>query len=786
VTLYMSGGKVIKRGSGLVGTGGGAPPFTPPTPQELRDIGYLLVTDYSGVHSDGTGDSTTGIQNCIDDANAGGNPVWFPYGTYIISAPLQCYNWNLWSVGQGFAVTNTMVHNLQGEWRANGTRPLIKIHNTATIFNNTGTPAPMIGFRCYEANDAGGTSPPATPPANPMTVPSGWSAIDPNLFSNSLRGIDFDTNGHAGAVGVQFPGAQWNFLERVKVTSTDSYASFGNLPSTGSAIVNIEGVGGQYGIMKTTSTQGYNGTGCSIIGLRLSGHTVQSIENNNFSTTTIIGFDVSVESGGIFWKTTSSLTSTGYGMVCMVDGRISQPTGTVFDGSSSGKSIYLRNVYVTGTNTLIKMNAATLSGSGTWKLINEYSSCDQRGSPGAPYANPSTAYYSYNIIDGSKARTEEVIVDVTNSASAPPSDLLTKHYPDPFDMVDTGAYINITDAPYNAVKVSGVDVDHQLDNKYFFAATGQTDNLGPINDAIAAASVAGHNRVLVPWGAYLISGTLTLGANTKLFGIGQRSSNIGPWENWRPTTGSPYVIDTASDTEGMAFLGNMTVAIVQISGSLSAKVYSGNRFSHVKWRVGRKSITCHIRHQQQFVSVPSVCDGSATDKFQHDITSTGGGRHFGICSGNHQDCTTSGSRLVRITGTTQASAFYGINPELCKSNAASYTAITCIEVHDSSNVRFTCMKREGRAGTLLVDNSDNVALYGSGSMLVDVNATPAYYIRVLSTASNVLVACVGPQAYTTQSVPTFYDQAHAITITMPEEVSLYKTGDINDSLMVFT
>jgi len=96
------------------------------------------------------------------------------------------------------------------------------------------------------------------------------------------------------------------------------------------------------------------------------------------------------------------------------------------------------------------------------------------------------------------------------------------------------------------------------------------------------------------------------------------------------------------------------------------------------------------------------------------------------------------------------------------------------------------MKREGRAGTLLVDNSDNVALYGSGSMLVDVNATPAYYIRVLSTASNVLVACVGPQAYTTQSVPTFYDQAHAITITLPEEVSLYKTGDINDSLMVFT
>jgi hypothetical protein len=754
--------------------------FTPPTLQQLRDIGYLIVTDapYSA-DSSGVADATTAIQSCIDDGETLGKPVWFPYGTYTISSPLHCYHWELWSGGASTA--NTLVHNLQGEYRANGTRPLIKLHATAAVFDSVGTPAPMLGFRCYEALTSGGTSPPGSPPVNPMTVPANWGANDPDLFSCSLRGIDFDTNGHVGAVGVTFPGAQWCFMERVKVTSTSSYASFGALPTTGSAVVNIEGVGGQYGIFNTSSTQGYNGTGYSIIGLRLSNHTVQSIVNNNFVTHTIIGFDISPAAGGIVWKTPGTLSNTGYGMLCAIDGRVSQASGTVFDQSSSGKSMYLRNIYVTGTNTLIKMNASTTTSSGTWKLINEYSSCDQRGAPGAPYANPSTTYFTYNVI-GTQTQTEEVINNITASSGSPPADLLTKHYPDPFDMVDTGAYANIVD--YGAVPVSGVDVQNQLDNKYFLAATGQTDNLGPINNAISAASAAGHNRVLIPWGTYLVSNTLTLGDNTKLFGIGQRHSNLGPFESWRPTTGSPYIIDTYANTEGSAFLGNLSIAIPQVSGTLTAKVYSGNRFSHVKWRSGRRSITSTIRHQQQFVTV-ATSDTAAADKFFVDITNTGGGRHFGICSGGHSDLLTTASRMVRITGTTQASAFYGINPELGKNVPAASMAIACVEVKDSSNVRFTVMKREGAAGTLLIDNSSNVALYGSGAMVGDVSATPAYYIRVLSTSSNVLVACVAPQQYTTQSTPTFYDQAAAITITMPEALAIYKTGSLNDTLMSF-
>jgi|CXWL01.1.fsa_nt_gi hypothetical protein len=89
--------------------------------------------------------------------------------------------------------------------------------------------------------------------------------------------------------------------------------------------------------------------------------------------------------------------------------------------SGSGKNFYARNVYVTGADALVRSGAQpVVSGTGTWKSINEYSCCNQ--------VPVNFEKISMDLIDGVTTRapgplSNGEVVSIDDDASALPSDL---------------------------------------------------------------------------------------------------------------------------------------------------------------------------------------------------------------------------------------------------------------------------------------------------------------------------------------------------------------------------
>jgi hypothetical protein len=92
-------------------------------------LGYLVVTHYAGVHGDGTGDATAGLQQAIDDAYANDLVAFLPLGTYVISDTLRLFQWRPLN-SDGSQATNPYrqkAFQLGGEHGVGGARPLLRL-----------------------------------------------------------------------------------------------------------------------------------------------------------------------------------------------------------------------------------------------------------------------------------------------------------------------------------------------------------------------------------------------------------------------------------------------------------------------------------------------------------------------------------------------------------------------------------------------------------------------------------------------------------------------------------
>lgn len=762
------------------------PVFVPPlTDADLRAAGYILLNDYS-VDATGVTECSTAIQTAIDAAVTAGKPLWVPTGTYKINKPLFFYRWQLWNTGTG-APNNPdqSTFNLEGAYNGGGVRPVFKLASgVIALFDDVNNPAPMFGWKHYQAANSSATSIPSPRPANPFVPPANFNSLVGSMFYACFRGVDFDTNGHAGAIGGHFPGSQTTQIERIKVTATGSLACFSGIPHAGGAAINLEGVGAQYCLkLDTTTPQGSNGSGAMITGLKMSGQTVQGILQNDFMALSVAGLDVTLTGAAVFWKHTTQQTQTAAGTLTLQDATINQAAGLVFDNASAGKSLYLRNVYVTGTTALIKSGSqAQINGSGTWSRITEYSYCDQTA-PATPYPNGSLTFKTWNIVtsDGAKTTTAEKLKTISINVSSPPANIVTQHYPAVFDKIDTGDYVSILD--YGAVRVQGSNASDYLDITNVYKKTGQVDCKTAIQNAIDAARTAGHNRVLIPFGAFPISGTVTMHKDTKMFGIGGRSSSIVVHESWRPTTGSPVVLKTDADVDGTATLGYLWITVPEISGTFVGNAWSGNRFNWIQWNVGRRSITSHVWCIDQFETSTFDC---AQGRIMLDIGATGGGRHYGFKGGDNWTGCHKDSRMIRVKGTTQPTALYAHNMELAKSSSAAANPDCGVEITDSSNVRCWNMKREGRCCSYIITNSTNVGIHGHGVARVSVNSANNAYIQVKASANNVLITIGNQQNEQGGTSRLIVDDGTGLVVTMPECLSVYKKGTgIDDIAMVF-
>jgi len=723
-------------------------------------LGYLVVTHYSGVRTDGTGDSTAGIQQAIEDAYENDLTVFFPAGTYQITDTLKCYRWHLWVASKDKAsIPPRDNHILLGSAQG-AERPLIRLAPSAPLFDDEGKPRPMLCYREFSATVPTSTEP--VEPSDPLGLPPGFADSTACLFGCELRGLDFDCNGHDGAFGVYFPAAQSSSIEDVRVEATGAYAGLVGLPGRNGGAFNVEVIGGRYGIRSEGSM-----AGTVIAGATLIGQTERAIHHADFVPLAVVGFRI-VKSAGPVITTQSRGWSDAPGCMSLIDGTIEVGSGLVLD-NDEGKSVYIRNVSVSGTDSLIRSkNRATVTGSGAWKRIVEYSHTDQTTPSGdPPYETDDSFFRVFSVLNGSVSRTPEPAVTIEDNADAPPADLLSRHIWTQLPLYEGQAdgTLVVTDAPYRATP------------------DDETDDRAAIQAAIDDASAAGHGRVFLPAGVYRIGNTLTLRSNTVLTGAGKRKTRISWHESWQPTTGEPSMVRTDDDPAATTFLGFLEINVRGRDGGVQSDgAYRYDRYNHVHWRAGRNSMIVSIEFDQDWVGSDVPTNPRNVIKF----TGGAGGRHYTIEPNVHAGHLE--FRGVLIDGTTEPLSFYGLNVEHTKQ--APIRCATNIEIRDAANIRIYSVKREGNSPTLIVQDSRNVAMFSSGAMRGAIKSGLGGYVQVYGTSDQVLMANLITQTVNEgdpNGEPMLREDlagSPRVEVTWPECVSLYKRGALDDDAML--
>lgn len=724
--------------------------------QTLRNAGYIVVTD-APYNADPTFtvECSAGIQAAIDASYAAGKAVWFPSGTYKVNTTIRCYVWQSTTTNP-----EKKTHQLIGA--SVPSRPVIKLASSAALFDSVGTPRPVVVFAAWKPATAGATiSPPASLTFDPYTGPSAatYASATSTLFNNTCHNIEIDTGGHVGAEGLCMFTAQNSFLGNLRVVATNSNCGLRGSPGRNSCATNIEIEGGKIGFSAFPLGTISSSAGVVITGLKCFNQSVVNVEAGDFVPMTIVGFEFTKTAGGSVF-TGSSSSSTCSRSATFIDGRVDTGSGIAFDNSGV-VGLYIRNVYITGTTSLIKSSATTTTGSGTWKLINEYCANQQLGS-----ATGGSSLRHFSLLDGVTSGVLEPVKSITNSAASPPGNIVTRHIFS-IPQIDGGTYIDITSAPYSAT-------------------AGGSDVRSSIQSAIDAAETAGHNRVFVPRGIFHVgSPGLVLKANTRMFGIGIAGSGAGfdrstiyTHSSWVPPDGSsPPIVTTVNNAAGTAFFGFMNV---QMRDSGTARTH----FTTMEWRVGKNSATACTQYESDFVS-PTVLV-STTPKIMLSFTGNGGGRHYGYCS---ETIGLGGvdSRGIKISGTSQPLHIYGINVESVKRAGEDGTTghmLANVELTSASNVRLYSLKREGDAPTMILTDCTNVGVYSSGGMRDDPSLR---WNQILGASDKILFANILVQQSTSAGNYLLYENVtggggvHGTTY--PDGISIYHRGTLDDAAM---
>lgn len=754
--------------------------------QILRDAGYLVVTDAPfGAKADGTGDSTAGINAAIKAGRDQRRAVYFPSGTYLVSDTIFVLKWDLWNTSAGASSVESSNHQLFG---CSTNRPILKLSSSSLAkFGNASDPRPVVLFHTFAAVNASGTAIPPNPEP-PYATPANFVERLGNGFNECMQNFVIDTNGNPGAIGVSFGTCQNSYLNNIRVVGTGSYACFNGVGGTqGSA--DLEGEGGQYGLIYRKFRDFEPGSGSAIVGLRLHGQTVACVEASDYCPQVYVGFHFQKPAGGTVIAVRPQNWATCQHTPVLIDGILETPSGTAIVNPES--TLYARNVYVTGTNDLIQTGAlATVTGSGAWKRIVEYSATNPNGaaySSSGPF--PQVDLEHMTVVDGVVSSAQQWGGSVVQSnAAPPPGDLWSRHLlTSRLPFIDSGPFVDVRDHGVTPYEPSGMAGD--LAKLAYRDNPSPVDHLPGLNAAISAAAAAGHNRVFLPRGIYYISASLNLQAHTQLFGPGQKIAAICSYPSWLPTTGvGHYLVTTPDDAAGTASVSNLTLLSNSQLGTVGANgTYSGDRFSFLLWRVGRRSFTFGIDTKRRYFdeTVPT------NERYVHHFTGNGGGRHYWVEEdgrGNGHP----GYRCIKADSTHEPLVFYGPSMEASKGVTNEFCAATNAEFVGCSNVRMYASKREGRGGTAYFTNCINVAHYGAGVQMVF--SPDGQLFKVSGTSNGVLIAVSTVQsadahrthAMLVEEVTVAGVAQPRLTIPWPQGIALYKRGVIDDSAVTHT
>ena len=742
------------------------------TDQALRDLGYILLNDYAGVDPTGVNDSTSGIQDAFLDisskagASTKNRPLWIaPDSVYKISDTLRA---NSYSQGDSICIVGG----------SNGATPKFVLVDSTAAFN-TGTERPIFVCRAHHS----ATWP--NFPSDPLSNSAPFNTIVGNHFGITLINIEIDCGINADAFGFYFPMAQRSFAANLKVDCTNAKGGFHGLLGRNSPMMNIEVVGGVWQI-KNEIINNEASAGSCIAGLKLTGdsNTVDAIINEDFVPLVIVGFDITFTKATSMWTVDAgSFNTSGSGHVVFIDGifRMTGAANPMIDNSnprSSGgsKSMYLRNVYVTGTDNLIQSGAeSVVTATGTWKLINEYAYTEQ-GSRDAAKG----WYEHYSIIDGSITRTPEPATDIDSSVSAPVVDYIARHIIT-IPLVDSGPFVNVEDE--GAVGTELEFGQELFRNNYSPPLDEQASDSEPaFTDAIAAAKAAGHNTVVIPRKAYAFKSKVTTDKDTIMIGVHPFKSRIFPHADWRPTS-NVFMMETPDEVTGTGHMSMFGFIMREIDGSFTSPAgpYQFGWFSWVNWRIGRNSTAIWQARSREFVN--SSFD-TQNGRFYYHFEGGAGGKHYALGEHKGRNWGATGNRQIRISGTSEPMHLYGVAVESTKQGAEDVRYN--IEILNSSNIRLYSSKREGDSPTCRYFNSSNIAFYGSGRQQLGTGH-PINGVHVIDgTSDDILIAPITKDELnlnTDTGKSMLYEDIGfgVIRVDWPQGVSLYKRGTIDDA-----
>ncbi len=789
--------------------------------QEQLDLGFLNATLYdgwNGHHVDGTPtvqesgdstvweDSTAALQKAIDDAYQNGLAAYIPAGNYQITDSLGAIQWSK-LYGPPDGRSNVIAGDPDGATTLTlGTNANSKFDT----LDSEGKPRPMLFFRhmTHPTQLSFEEIPLSHPDASIRYPGSDWvnlpteadsdvtgarekfSSAANILFHDELRNISFDLGGHSGATALFMPGAQNSSIHNISIDATGAHSGVWNLPGRNGGATNITVEGGQYGIWLTEGGMGdaitYNEAifQPTIAGAKLYNQTVSAFYSDDQAPIVLVGFHITRNTPGPVITVPNASWSTAAGTLNLVDGIIEVSGGGTALQNNNGKNIYLRNVMVTGTNSLVQSGSqATVTGSGTWKRIAEYAYSDRNFESGdPPYEVGDGIFRSFSLIDGNVTSDAQPVVNIESNVAAPPSGFLDQHV-----WQTLPSYLGENDGT-------------KVITDFGATADDNTDDRAAIQAAIDAASAAGHGRVFIPAGKFQIGGTLTLHANTQMLGAGRHLSWIRWHDSWRPTSGSAVMIQTVDDADATTFLGFLSIE-VRVRGNIGFN--PGNefdqiaddydRFTALHWRAGRNSMTVATEILRDYKTEQETNPHS----LMH-FTGNGGGRHFYLVppdtdhSDKHPDY-----RKLLIEGTTEPLWFYGMNLEHAESNAEA-------EVRNAQNIRFYGIKNEGGGifnqhttdwgiiPSLLIKDSQNVALFGGAALREQISVhpdNPGAFV-ILGSSDNILISNIVPHVVRTLPpngnaiIFEDLDGLPSAEIAWPDAVTLYKRGEIDDSVMV--
>ncbi|MBN2316869.1 MAG: hypothetical protein JXM79_23270, partial [Sedimentisphaerales bacterium] len=392
----------------------------------------------------------------------------------------------------------------------------------------------------------------------------------PNIsFNHIFKGIDIDVRDHAGAIGIRHSGSQGSTLQDSTIYADGAYAGMNNCCGQGGGTYNIEVLGGQYGIVIEPSSRFPILTACVFKGQ--SKAAITYAKGGSQVPTLLVGCRIEPAGNCAI----DFITQRAYAGINIVDCEIAMKQGGVVAKTKKKENIHIENSFIKGAE-FICHGGAKLPTSDTWTHIERYSS---------------HTHQAVNLINGEQSTDE--IVEWKPARAAPLYDTICKkHYSRGPSFED----------------MDGVNI------KSFGAkGDGKTDDTKAFEKAMAS-----HDKIFVPKGNYLLSGTLRLGRNTHLFGLARTYTSIGNGSfkrEWRSNRNedNAFSLVTVEDEQAAPGLSFLTVrgridwrsgrgTYMLASGPPAISGHGGGRFYGVM-AMGRPFVLREIKQPTSFYAI---------------------------------------------------------------------------------------------------------------------------------------------------------------------------------------